>query len=293
MVGVQARDTTRGRFAHAILARRVGASVGATLSLLALAFTSIFTVFGQSADTLIMYAFVARIPFPRFLATLLHTLVSIPALLVVAAVILLAIVVRGRFALLLRVFLVLVLSNVSTQILKTALARPNLGVGHALANSFPSGHVTLVASIALVLVASVPPAWKTLVGVLGWVATTAVGIIVMGLGWHRFSDVVGAILIAFIFAMLALPAEWDPHQHPGRGRTAATFAWVCLLASALAIPLIIWGSRAVLAIPQTATTLQNMAAVPALGGGLVVAGSVFAASLGALSIHEVDHLRGN
>lgn len=293
MAGVQARNTARGRFARAILARRVGASVGAALTLFAVAFTCIFTVLGQSVDTLIMYAFVARIPFPGFLGTLLHTLVSIPALLVVAAVILLAIVVRGRFALLLRVLLVLVLSNVSTQILKTALARPNLGVGHPLPNSFPSGHVTLVASIALVLVASVAPAWKTLVGVVGWVVTTAVGIVVMGLGWHRFSDVVGAILIASIFAMLALPSEWDPHQRPGRGRTAAALAWVGLLASALAISLIIWGSRAVLATPQVAATLENIAAAPGLGGGLLIAGSVFIASLCALSIHEVDHLRGN
>lgn len=293
MVGVNARNTTSGRFAQSILVRRVSASVVATLVLFALGFTCIFTVVGQGADTLIMYAFVARTPFPDFLSTMLHTLVSIPALLVVAAIILLTIVVRGRFALLFRVSLVLVLSNASTQILKTVLVRPNLGVGHPLANSFPSGHVTLVASIALVLVASVPPAWKTLVGVLGWAVTAAVGIVVMGLGWHRFSDVVGAILIALIFAMLALPSEWDPHRSHHQGRTVAAFAWVCLLASACAIPFLLWGSRAVLVSPQTASTLQNLAGLPTLGAGLVLSGSVFVAALCALGVHEVDHLRGN
>ena len=293
MVGMQARNATSIRFAQSILARRVGVSAGVFVALFILVFTCIFTVVGQGADTLIMYAFVARTPFPGFLSALLHTLVSIPALLVVAAIILLAIVVRGRFALLFRVSLVLVLSNASTQILKTALARPNLGVGHALTNSFPSGHVTLVASIALVLLASVPPAWKTLVGVVGWVVTAAVGIVVMGLGWHRFSDVVGAILIVLIFAMLALPSEWDPGRSPHQGRTMAAFAWVCLLASAVAIPVLLWGSRALLVTPQSAAALQNMAEAPVLGVGLVMAGSVFVTALCALSIHEVGHLRGN
>lgn len=84
-------------------------------------------------------------------------------------------------------------ANLSTQVLKAGLDRPDLGWGTV--NSFPSGHVTVVASLAVAALI-VSQLWLRAVLVVPAVlavAFTAAGTVVAG--WHRPSDGVGAVLV--------------------------------------------------------------------------------------------------
>lgn len=98
-------------------------------------------------------------------------------------------------------------ANLTTRALKHWLPRPDLlGLGHA--NSFPSGHVTVVASLAagalLVSARRAQPA----VAVAGVAATAVTAVATVALGWHRPSDVVGAVGV--VAAWTALAAAWAP-----------------------------------------------------------------------------------
>ncbi len=279
------------RFAQRVLRRRVRTGAGAALAVVLLAAFSLYTVVGQSVDTLVMYAFAAHLPFLKVLDFLLHTLVSTPALLFVTAVMAVAIVIRRRFALFWRVAAVLVLANGTTQLLKMALIRPNLGVGHPLANSYPSGHVTLVASIMLVLVAAVPPRYRTATAIFGWALTTVVGMTVMGLGWHRLSDVLGAVLVAFAFAVAILPSEWDARGRH-RSASAGAWAWAGAVVGGALLPFVLWGSRAVLVSPTAAITLQMAAGPASVGWGLIASGTLLTGAVAGLGFVGVAHLRG-
>ena len=86
-------------------------------------------------------------------------------------------------------------SNVTTQLLKDWLTRPDLLTPHALQNSiqaFPSGHSTVAMSLALALVLAVPARLRVPVGLVGITYAVLVGAATLTGGWHRPSDVLGA-----------------------------------------------------------------------------------------------------
>ena len=101
-------------------------------------------------------------------------------------------------------------ANLTTQILKVALAHPRyqaaLGYSQPTAAAFPSGHVTAAASIAIAFAFVVPRDLRAIVAVLGACFVAAVGCSVMILAWHFPSDVLGGVLVAsgWGFAVLAL-----------------------------------------------------------------------------------------
>ncbi|HEX4464141.1 MAG TPA: phosphatase PAP2 family protein [Solirubrobacterales bacterium] len=100
-------------------------------------------------------------------------------------------------------------ANLSTQLFKSLLAHPRfealLGYEQIGANSFPSGHTTAVASLAIAFAFVVPREWRPAVGLVGTGLVVAVGCSVMALDWHYPSDVLGGILVAagWGFAVLA------------------------------------------------------------------------------------------
>ena len=131
---------------------------------------------------------------------------------------------RGGFGLVAALLLLLAGANLTTQALKVVLDRPNL-LGHAAyatGNSFPSGHVALVASLGFAFVLVVPRRLRIPVAVLVSVAVAAVGVSTITSGWHRLADVVGAILISLawasiVTAALVLAQGWMPRRTWGRG----------------------------------------------------------------------------
>jgi membrane-associated phospholipid phosphatase len=101
-------------------------------------------------------------------------------------------------------------ANLTTQVLKTTLEHVRHkawehGVELPWANSFPSGHTTAAASIAVALLLVVPAVHRPTAATAGLLLTASVGISVLVLGWHYPSDVLGGLLVvgAWGFAALA------------------------------------------------------------------------------------------
>jgi membrane-associated phospholipid phosphatase len=101
-------------------------------------------------------------------------------------------------------------ANLTTQLFKALLAHPRfqalLGAEQIGANSFPSGHTTAVASIAIAIAFAfvVPREWRPAVALIGAGVVAAVGCSVMALSWHYPSDVLGGILVASGWGFAAL-----------------------------------------------------------------------------------------
>jgi membrane-associated phospholipid phosphatase len=111
---------------------------------------------------------------------------------------------RRRFALAVGAVLLIAGSNVTTQLLKHGLARPDLGVDEQrLDNSLPSGHTTVVASVAAALVLVLPPAQRGAGAIIGSGLAALAGIATLSAGWHRPSDAVAALLVVGVWANLA------------------------------------------------------------------------------------------
>ena len=289
----QSREQYIATFARRVLRFRVLGVVAAVVSVVALAYLSLFTVTGQWLDTLIMYSFQAHIPFQDVARTVLHTLASIPALLLFALILIVTVLLRKRFALLVRVVALLVVSNGATQMLKYLLVRPDMEVGHSLANSFPSGHVTLATSVGLALIAAVPQRWKSVAGGVAWVAIAFVGVTVLSLGWHRLSDVLAGTLVATAVALLVVPSEWRPFNDHFRGRSPAVLAWLALVVSAIGVALVAWGSRTEIGQPVSAMQITELAVTVQPGVFLAVFSTVLIFAVSSLSVLGVDHLAGN
>jgi membrane-associated phospholipid phosphatase len=102
-------------------------------------------------------------------------------------------------------------ANLTTQLLKVLLehARHKAwehGIELPWANSFPSGHTTAVASIAVALLFVVPARHRLAAALAGLTLTAAVGISVIVLVWHYPSDVLGGLLVVATWAFAALAA---------------------------------------------------------------------------------------
>lgn len=116
---------------------------------------------------------------------------------------------RGRPSAAVAAVLVVFGANVTTQLLKVLLAHPRvklaIGGDPLEPNTFPSGHTTAAASIAIGYLFVVPAALRKLTLTVGAAFTLAVGCSVVVIGWHFPSDVIGGILVAagWGFAVLA------------------------------------------------------------------------------------------
>jgi len=115
-------------------------------------------------------------------------------------------------------------ANLTTQIFKALLAHPRfqaiLGAEQLATNTFPSGHTTAVASIAIAFLFVVPREWRALTALIGTVLVATVGCSVMALGWHYPSDVLGGILVASAWGFAALAALRAGEAAPPRRRAA-------------------------------------------------------------------------
>jgi membrane-associated phospholipid phosphatase len=97
-------------------------------------------------------------------------------------------------------------SIVAARVLKTVLSRPDLDVaGSTTHNSFPSGHVTAAAAVVFAVLLVLPARARWWCAAPGAVAVVAVGVATMIAGWHRVSDVVGAVSLV---AALGCAAAW-------------------------------------------------------------------------------------
>ncbi|MFC7447126.1 phosphatase PAP2 family protein [Rhodococcus daqingensis] len=125
-------------------------------------------------------------------------------------------------------------ANVTTQAVKLLLDRPYLGWGAH--NTLPSGHVTVITSLAVGLAMVLTPGSRAAVAALMCAAAAAAGSAVMICQWHRPSDVVAAVLVVAAWAAILWPAcaerrdryrgqggrPSDRHHRPGLGQGTGT-----------------------------------------------------------------------
>jgi membrane-associated phospholipid phosphatase len=100
-------------------------------------------------------------------------------------------------------------ANLTTQILKATLEHLRQRVFEAgfelpWANSFPSGHTTAAASIAVALLLVVPASRRGLATLVGAALTAVVGLSTVMLAWHYPSDVIGGLLVVGAWGLAAL-----------------------------------------------------------------------------------------
>src|SRR5699024_6434313 len=193
----------RGATARPLLSLLAAAACAALTVLLAR--TAVGMASGQRLDQLILSgAQDYEGTLAQYAATAVGA-VSFPVMAGLLAAALVLVMVRRRLALLLPLSLLVVGANVTTQILKhLVVSREALGPGIDITpNSFPSGHTTLAAAatIAVVLASG---RGRVVLAPLGAAWTAAAGIGTLVLGWHRPSDVIGAIVIVAAWTFLVL-----------------------------------------------------------------------------------------
>ncbi|MET8352711.1 MULTISPECIES: phosphatase PAP2 family protein [unclassified Micromonospora] len=113
---------------------------------------------------------------------------------------------RGRIALAITATLLIAGANVSTQLLKYGLNRPDYGLDPERAgvgNSLPSGHTAVAASVAVALMLVLPPKVRAVGAFLGAGYAAVAGVATLSAGWHRPSDAVAAYLVVGVWAALA------------------------------------------------------------------------------------------
>lgn len=97
----------------------------------------------------------------------------------------------------------------ASQFLKHVLDRPDLINGSDLIeNSFPSGHMTVFTSLVFVLMLSVPQRAQPVTIFVGVALLSTVAWQLLVYGWHRPSDIVGAlalVAVMFVLPMIIVP----------------------------------------------------------------------------------------
>jgi membrane-associated phospholipid phosphatase len=131
------------------------------------------------------------------------TVVSLAAAIVAIGFIALA---RGRVLLAAVATLLVAGANLTTQLVKLLIDRPDYGVDLARAaagNSLPSGHTTVAASVAVALVLVLPSQLRGPAALVGAGYTALAGVATLSAGWHRPSDAVAALLVVGAWAAVA------------------------------------------------------------------------------------------
>ncbi len=182
-------------------------------------------------------------------------------------------------------------SNLTTQVLKqVVLDRSDLlgGLFYPLPNSFPSGHATAVASLAVALLLVLPPLLRAPSVILSAVVVALVGVSTLVAGWHRMADALGGVFVATAWgAGLAAALSWRYGVVAVGVRTAELGRLTALIPALLGTALLsIGGLIYVIAAADPLEVLVSLAergGSPALFGlGVVITVGASLVSLGAL-----------
>jgi|SRR5690625_890531 len=108
---------------------------------------------------------------------------------------------RHRYAAAIGAAVIVAGANVTTQVLKQ-LVIERKDFGHLSVPSLPSGHTTVVISLVLAALLVAPHGTRFLITFIGSILATLVGASTVVAGWHRPSDVLAALLVAFAWGAL-------------------------------------------------------------------------------------------
>lgn len=196
----------------AIALRLLGALAASVLCALAcavIAHAAVGTARGQRLDQLVLTAGqndtgpMAKVVFPVLNTVTIPVIVA--ALAVAAAVALL----ERRTSMVAHLIVLVAGATVTTQVLKhLVIGRRPLGAGVEITpNSFPSGHTTVAAAVAVAVTLASPRRLRSVVAIAGAAWTAIAGIGTIAGGWHRPSDVVGALLVVGAWTYLVLAVD--------------------------------------------------------------------------------------
>lgn len=113
---------------------------------------------------------------------------------------------RGRVRLAVVTTLFIAGANLTSQLLKEAIVRPDFGIDVERAgagNSLPSGHATVAASVVVALVLVLPPRVRGLAAFVGVGYAAVAGVATVSADWHRPSDAVASLLLVGAWAAVA------------------------------------------------------------------------------------------
>jgi membrane-associated phospholipid phosphatase len=177
------------------------AAVLAAAAVYALYRVFVLTSLGQTLDTAALHgADVSHARAEEIMSRALNgtSLVSLVLVCVTAAAIGL---VRRRIGLAVAAALMVLGANLSAQLLKMRLDRPELDDFPA-PNSFPSGHTTAAVSVAFALVLVLPSAIRGMVALIGAAYVSVIAVATVWAEWHRPSDTVAAMLLVLAWGGL-------------------------------------------------------------------------------------------
>jgi len=265
-------------------------AVCTALSAVAVWFVALGIPRGRGMDASAMQSFMgaARAPLQPSINGVAH--LADPAPLLLGAILLVVVaLLRRRPLMALLAPLILGGANLTTQLLKPALADLRVidlfGVATVYPGSWPSGHATAAMSLALCCVLVVGPALRPFAVLLGAGYAIAVGYALVAAGWHLPSDVVGGYLVAATYTLLgaaalaALEAR-QPERVPAVSRAPAstTVPVAALLAGAAAV-VGLAGTAALVRAPGTTIDVLGHTSAIAAGLGIGLLGLTLTAGL--------------
>ncbi len=286
--GRVATSPYRGR-----LCRRVVGMVVFLLLAIGISYVAVKTVDGQGVDTMMMEALGWQLGHVQTWDYLAKRLVSVLGICVAILVVALVAFARHRTPLAGRAIGVIVLANATTQVVKYLLERADLGLTYVFPNSLPSGHVTVAASVAVALVMVAPRYWRSVAVWLGWMATAAMGLMVVILQWHRPSDVLVALMIVGVFALGLSPIESRPRHLRASHRTMSVLVVLCLSGAVLSGVIALWGfdvREAAVMANEGYGFLAYVREHPMCSWVLSLCASLGIAGMAAVVMHELDRL---
>lgn len=191
-------------------------------------------------------------------------------------------VVRGRRGPVVVVACAGVCAVATTQLLKAVVEAQDWLTGYPV--SFPSGHTTAAAALAMGSVLLSPPPWRAGVAFAAFAAAAAVGLGTITAGWHNASDVAGGMLVSLAWMAAAaaiangvwgVPVGAPPVPAGIRAGIAVLAGLIALAMSLLAVELEADGRR-LLGGPEAVSANAV--------GQAFLAAAVGAACVGALAV---------
>lgn len=207
----------------------LAATVAQVAALLLVRHCFVHTEAGQRFDTISLAGSTIGYGHVDGLVNLVLNAMSVLSLVAATAVVGFIALARRRVMLAAMATLLIVGANATTQLLKHATERPDVGVDIArvaAGNSLPSGHTTVAASVAVALVLVLPAQVRGAAALLGAGYAGLAGVATLSAGWHRPSDAVAAYLVVGAWAAgvglaLVIFSRW-PGTRPQRHQLPLT-----------------------------------------------------------------------
>lgn len=187
---------------------------------------------GQRVDEAALAGRLAS-PRARAAASDLLTTISVGSVALVLALLAGQALVRRRLALAVVALAVILGAVATTEALKhVLLTRPYLVSTPIPQNSFPSGHTTTAFAVGIAAALAAPARWRRLAAAGAFLYGTAIGVATIAAGWHRPSDVAGALLVvtgwaaAVVLAVTVADRGAFGREQAGAGaESAARSSW--------------------------------------------------------------------